>query len=62
MNGYGSPWSVRWFFVDEPLRRKHSIDEVLDNQIISRSSSHNNMNIHGMNENKNIEEQINIII
>jgi hypothetical protein len=26
LNSTGSPWSVRWFFVDRPLRRAESID------------------------------------
>jgi hypothetical protein len=26
LNSYGSPWSVRWYFVDRPLRRAESID------------------------------------
>ena len=28
LNASGSPWSVRWFFVDRPLRRAESIDET----------------------------------
>eukprot|EP00128_Syssomonas_multiformis_P005238 Colp12_sorted_trinity150504_noHs@10666 len=28
LNSSGSPWSVRWFYVDKPLRRKESIDET----------------------------------
>lgn len=37
LNSTGSPWSVRWFFVDRPLRRAESIDEQITAEQLAKA-------------------------
>lgn len=48
LNSYGTPWSVRWFFVERPLpiieeEREPTVPLILENEVIieipSESSS-----------------------
>lgn len=53
LNSSGSPWSVRWFYVDKPLRRKESIDETHAADALAKALAQVEAYKHTAENNKN---------
>lgn len=56
LNSSGSPWSVRWFYVDKPLRRKESIDETHAADALARALAQVEAYKHSAENNKSTDK------
>jgi hypothetical protein len=55
LNSYGSPWTVRWFFVDDPINRMIITSPRASEaslMILDRESNTSNSNLNSMSKDK----------